>query len=258
MTERCDNEPEGATARVPRRSLSCATWNIHRARGADGQHDPERIARLIALDSRLGGSDILSLHEAEGEQHPYAGFPALASLAARTGHRSVHVEPSSRWGADSQGFIGNILFLRPPLMAQEVAMIDLPGHYPRGAVLVDVTGGAVPFRIVATHLSLIQPLRIVQMRTVAQALDRRAPMPLVVIGDLNEWRPWGGWALSARIAGRRLHGHARATFPARAPFLPLDRILSDVPGAVHDTMVLRDDVFRTASDHLPLTARLTL
>jgi len=239
-------------------ALACATWNIHRARNAGGRHDPGNILALIAADARLGGADILSLQEAEGERHPYAGFPALADLPGRTGLRSVHVPQGSRWGPESQGFLGTILFLRPPLIAHSVAVIDLPGYYPRGAVLADVSGGPVPFRVVTTHLSLSQPLRIVQMRTLAQALNRRTPMPLVLIGDLNEWRPWGGWAFCARVAGRRLHGITRASFPARAPFLPLDRILCDVAGAVRGTAALTGPAFRAASDHLPLTARLIL
>lgn len=239
-------------------SLRCATWNIHRARGADGRFDPRRIADLIGADSRLGGADILSLHEAEGEQPPFEGFLPLAGMHAKTGLCSVHVDAGARWGADSQGFLGTILMLRAPLVAARVQLVDLPGHYPRGAVLADVTGGPVPFRIVATHLSLSQPFRIMQMRTLAQALNRLAPLPLLVMGDLNEWRPWGGWALHAGVVGRQLYGTARATFPARAPLLPLDRILCDVPGAVQDTIALRDKVYRTASDHLPLTARLML
>jgi endonuclease/exonuclease/phosphatase family metal-dependent hydrolase len=239
-------------------SLGLATWNIHRTRDAQGRCDARRIVRLIAGDARLGGADILSLHEAEQEQPPYAGFPELAALGAATGLHSVHAQAGTRWGADSQGFLGTILMLRAPLAADRVHLVDLPGHYPRGAVVADVTGGPVPFRVVATHLSLLQALRMVQMRTLAQLLHRLPPLPLVVMGDLNEWRPWGGWALHRRIAGRPLHGTACATFPARAALLPLDRILCDQPHALHGTTALRDAPYRLASDHLPLIARLSL
>ncbi|MGL4319951.1 MAG: endonuclease/exonuclease/phosphatase family protein [Paracoccaceae bacterium] len=235
-----------------------ATWNIHRARDARGAFDPQRIMRLIAADSRLGGADILSLNEAEEEQRPFAGFPPLACMYAKTGLRSVHVAAGTRWGADSQGFLGTILMLRAPLAAIRVQLVDLPGHYPRGAVVADVVGGSAPFRVVATHLSLSQPFRIMQMRTLSQALCRMPPLPLVLMGDLNEWRPWGGWALHTRVVGRRLHGAARATFPARAPILPLDRILCDVPGAIRGTVALRGAVYRAASDHLPLVAQLVI
>lgn len=251
------SDPSSLTAAEPR-AMTCATWNIHRTRGADGRRDPDRILRLIAAEPNLGGADLLVLQEAEEDSRPFAGFPALADLPAHTGLRSVHPDPASRWGDASHGFLGTILFLRPPLVAHVVTVVDLPGHCPRGAVLAEVRGGPRPFHVLAAHLSLSQPLRIVQMRTIAQLLDRQAPLPVVLIGDLNEWRPWGGWALSKRVAGRRLHGPALATFPARGAFLPLDRILCDLPGAVRETTVLRDAAFRAASDHLPLTARLML
>lgn len=238
--------------------LTCATWNIHRACGADGRFDPDRVLRVIADDARLGGADVLVLQEAEAERRPFAGFPALASLSSRTGLHSVHTVPDRRWGPASQGFLGTLVFLRPPLVAEQVTLVDLPGFYPRGAVLVEVQGAARPFHLLAAHLSLSQPLRVVQMRTLAQLLNRRAALPLVLVGDLNEWRPWGGLALSARVAGRRLLGPVRATFPARAAILPLDRILSDRDGWVRDVLAIRTAAVRAASDHLPLTARLVL
>jgi endonuclease/exonuclease/phosphatase family metal-dependent hydrolase len=113
-------------------------------------------------------------------------------------------------------------------------------------------------RAITLHLSLAQPLRVAQMRTLAQHLDRRRPMPLVLLGDLNEWRPWGGLALSARVTGRPLHGPARATFPARAPILPLDRILCDGASRLTAVCALNGPLARTASDHRPLRATLTL
>lgn len=243
---------------VPDGKINCATWNVHRGRGADGRVDPDRVLAALLATPDLARADILTLQEAEGECPPYPGLAALAALPARTGLVSVHDAPGSRWGTASQGFIGTILYLRPPLRAAHVTVIDLPGLCPRGAVVAEVGGGPRPFRVVATHLSLSQPLRIVQMRTLAQYLARRPPIVTVLMGDLNEWRPWGGLALSARIAGRALTGAARATFPARFPMLPLDRILCDVEGAVGDVRAIATPDVRAASDHLPLVASLTL
>jgi endonuclease/exonuclease/phosphatase family metal-dependent hydrolase len=248
------NDWQGAAGR----GLACATWNIHRTRGADGRVDPDRVLAAILASPTLACADILALQEAEGECPPYAGFPPLAVLPAQTGLRSVHEGEGTRWGAASHGFIGTILYLRPPLLAVHVTVIDLPGVCPRGAVVAEVQGGPRPFRVVATHLSLSQPLRIVQMRTLAQHLARRPAMATVLMGDLNEWRPWGGLVFSARIAGRRLTGPTRATFPARLPLLSLDRILCDLPGAVTGASAIATPEVRAASDHLPLVATLSL
>jgi len=243
-------------------ALLCATWNIHRGRGADGRIDPDRIARAIASevcapDENGTRPAILALQEADGERPPYEGFLPMDLITAATGLIHAHTPPL-RWGAASHGFNGNILLLAPHLTVTDGAMVDLPGHYPRGAVVLDLSTPAGPLRTITLHLSLSQPLRIAQMRTLAQHLDRRRPMPLLLLGDLNEWRPWGGLALSQRVLGRRLHGPARATFPARAPILPLDRILSDRQGRVTDLRVLDGPLARAASDHRPLRARLTM
>jgi len=247
---------------APAPALVCTTWNVHRGRGADGRVDPDRIARALVTEVCAPGPgaarpDILALQEADGEQPPYAGFLPLDRIAAETGLIHAH-PPPLRWGRDSHGFHGNILMLSPHLTITDGAVVDLPGHYPRGAVVLDLSTPAGPLRAITLHLSLAQPLRIAQMRTLAQHLDRRRPMPLLILGDLNEWRPWGGLALSPRVAGRHLRGTARATFPARTPLLPLDRILCDGAGTLTGAHVLDGPLARTASDHRPLRATLTL
>lgn len=243
-------------------ALVCTTWNVHRGRGADGRLDADRIARAISSELCAPGpgaarTDILALQEADTERLPYAGFLPMDRIVRDTG--LVHSQPPSlRWGAESHGFHGNILLLAPHLIVTDGAVVDLPGHYPRGAVVLDLATPAGPLRAITLHLSLGQPLRIVQMRTLAQHLLRRRPMPLLILGDLNEWRPWGGIALSPRVTGRHLHGPARATFPARAPILPLDRILCDARGTLSEARALDGPLARTASDHRPLRATLTL
>jgi endonuclease/exonuclease/phosphatase family metal-dependent hydrolase len=250
--------PDADTA--PDTAIVCATWNIHRGRGTDGRIDPDRIARALASEVCASGTDgrrpdILALQEADGEQPPYAGFLPMDRIERDTG--LVHAQPPPlRWGADSHGFHGNILMLAPHLRVTDGTVVDLPGHYPRGAVVLDLATPAGPLRAITLHLSLSQPLRIAQMRTLALHLDRRRPLPLLILGDLNEWRPWGGLAFSPRVTGRRLHGPARATFPARTPLLPLDRILTDRTGTLTDARTLNGPLARSASDHRPLRATL--
>lgn len=230
-----------------------ATWNLHRGRGRDGRIDPGRTLATLLATPELAQADILSLHEAEDEAPPYGGFLDLARLEAGTGLRSVHITPDLRPGPSSQGMIGNLLLLRPPLAAAAQA-IRMPGLYPRAAVLADL--GALT--VVSTHLSLGQPLRADQMRRIGRALAARPGQPVVLVGDLNEWRPWLGLAFARLLAGRRFHGPARATFPAARPLLPLDRILCDLPGAVTDLRAVTSPALVAASDHLPLAATLRL
>ncbi|MFN3661637.1 endonuclease/exonuclease/phosphatase family protein [Yoonia sp.] len=239
--------------------LTCATWNVHRARGSDGQVDPDRVVATLARDvSPVGRHQVLALQEADGECPPHAGLLDLDRIAAATGLRHVHDSPEMRWGAQSHGFLGAILFLHPAISVTGRDVIDLPGHCHRGAVVVDVGLGGVPVRIITAHLSLSQPLRMVQMRIIGQYLRRRPPMQTILLGDLNEWRPWLGLAFAQPLLGRRFEGGARRTFPAHWPVLPLDRILSDRAGAVRDLRALDTAAIRAASDHLPLTASVVV
>lgn len=242
---------------VTARHLTLATWNIHRARGADGRVDPARVARVLATDPGFAGLDVLALQEADEECRPHRGVLDLGAVTAGTGLDHAHRNEALRWGPDSHGFLGSILFLRPGLQVEHADVIDLPGHCHRGAVAVQLRLQGQSVRIITAHLSLGQPLRIVQMRILGQYLARRPDMPTVILGDLNEWRPWGGLALSRLVTGRRWSGPTRATFPAARPFLPLDRILAD--GArIEDLRVLDGADLRAASDHLALRARVVL
>ncbi|MFN3970210.1 MAG: endonuclease/exonuclease/phosphatase family protein [Gemmobacter sp.] len=240
---------------MPAPILTCATWNIHRTKGADGRHDPARVVRVLSTEPGFAGLDVLALQEADADCPPHNGLLDLAAVEAATGLTHAQSDPALRWGAASHGFLGAVVFLRPGIAVTHADVIDLPGHCHRGAVAMELALPGGPLRILTTHLSLGQPLRIVQMRILGQYLARRAAMPSVLIGDLNEWRPWGGLALSRLVAGRRWHGPARATFPAARPVLPLDRILAH--GArVAAVEVLRSPAIRAASDHLALRGQI--
>ena len=237
--------------------LRCATWNVHRAKGGNGRVDPVRVVDAIAQVLAPLGLDIMALQEAAGDGPPHAGILDVHRTAEVTGLTYVH-DPALRWGPHSDGFLGTILFLSPSLQRTHADIIDLPGHCHRGAVSVETLCENRPLRIISTHLSLFQPLRIVQMRILGQYLYRRKPMQTILLGDLNEWRPWGGLMLHRSLVGTRFRGPVRRTFPANQPFLPLDRILTDAPGTVQQMRAITAPETTAASDHLPLEAIVTV
>ncbi|MEM7491455.1 MAG: endonuclease/exonuclease/phosphatase family protein [Pseudomonadota bacterium] len=234
--------------------LTVVTWNVHRGVGHDGQCDPDRILRVIAEDIAPLAPDLLVLQEADADPPPHRGILDVSAVETATGTRSVH-GPGLTWGAESHGFLGVVAFVHPRLSVTRGRLLDLPGHAHRGAVVLDL---AIPLRIVATHLSLTQWLRAVQMRTVGQHLHRSPPMPTLLVGDMNEWRPWRSLAFGRGVTGLDLHGPARATFPVGWPILPLDRVLGDRPGLVTGTRVLDGPTIRQASDHRPLVATVRI
>ncbi len=238
-------------------NLHCITWNVHRARGQDGRVDPDRV--MSAIDSALvpHGPTVLALQEADGECRPHARIFDMERIARDTGLTYVHDTPDLRWGPQSDGFLGTILFLHPDFQRDHADVIDLPGHCHRGAVAIEARYLGTPVRIMSAHLSLTQALRILQMRIIGQYLRRRPVMPTIVLGDLNEWRPWGGFAFSPRLIGQRLLGPVHATFPTGRPLLPLDRVLAGPGAKVEDARVIDTPETNMASDHRPLWARVS-
>ncbi|QBF30535.1 endonuclease/exonuclease/phosphatase family protein [Thalassococcus sp. S3] len=232
--------------------LRCATWNVHRTRGRDGRVDPARIQQCIATRLAPLHPHVLALQEADAECRPHARLLDIDSIAEVTGLAYAHDTPDLRWGPQSDGFLGTILFLHPGLPRLHADVIDLPGHCHRGAIAVETLLENRPVRICSAHLSLSQALRIVQMRILGQYLRRRPAMQTIFLGDFNEWRPWGGAMFNRHVVGTKLEGPNPRTFPSHRPLFPLDRILTDAPGRVTETQVLTGADLVAASDHLPL------
>lgn len=238
--------------------MPCVTWNIHRGVGADGRRDPDRTLAALGSEIMPHRPRILALQEADADAVPHGAVLDGAALARVTGLRSVHAGADMRWGAASGGFLGNILMLDPAIEVRARRIVELPGHCPRAAVLTEVAIEGRPLRIVCCHLSLGQALRAVQLRTVGQVIARGRAMQTILLGDLNEWRPWGGLALTHWMMGMRLSGPVRRTFPAGRPMLPLDRILTDRHARVRDARALDGAAIRATSDHRPLFGRVEL
>lgn len=237
-------------------TVSCLSWNIHRGRGNDGHVDPDRTLSVLRDEVWRAGPDALFLQEADEEVQPYRGVLDVSAIEATTGLSYMHTERVTRSSHVSHGFLGMIAFLHPSFDVEEVRLVDLPGVCPRGAVVLDATRDGRKLRFITTHLSLSQPLRMAQMRTISQHVRRFDERQVILCGDLNEWRPWGGLALSQRLLGHAFKGPAKPTFPIRRPLLALDRVLTTAPGHVEKVEVLDGPGIRMTSDHRPLLAHI--
>lgn len=251
MNDTLPNQPTTAcapTARADTQALRIATYNIHGAVGTDRVRSAERIAKVIAeLDA-----DVVALQEV-----PLGGSfapNALPVLRETTGMEAVAGPtldtPERRYG--------NAILSRLPIRATRSLDLSFGRREARGAldVDVDVEKGATDraaLRIVATHLGLSARERRAQIRALIAAFDTPR-MPVILMGDLNEWFVWGH-------ALRMLVTHFRAapaprTFPSRLPVFALDRIWMHPASRLLDVHVHRSMLARVASDHLPLVARI--
>ncbi|HEV8033541.1 endonuclease/exonuclease/phosphatase family protein [Yoonia sp.] len=238
--------------------VECLTWNVHRCRGQDGIIDPIRTENVILELVKDGEPDLLVLTEADAEQPPYGALLDLDEIVEKTSMRHAQAEGTLRWGKQSSGFLGTVVLYADRFELVHGALLDLPGHYPRGATILTFRHQALLFSVIATHLSLTQALRIVQMRTIGQYLNRQPSMPAILIGDLNEWRPWNGLAFSERVVGHEFRGPSSQSFPSHRPFLPLDRVMATAPARVSNTRAIFSERVRKTSDHLPVRATVSL
>lgn len=226
--------------------LRVATYNIRRAVGRDGRQTPERIARVL----REIEADVVALQEIAYRVDPVENV--LEYFASETG--AAAIEGSTI--RDARGPYGNGLLCK--LEIARVARVDISrkGREPRGALDVDLMVGGRRTQVVATHLGLWPGERRDQVELLSARLDRSDAAAQLLLGDFNEWLPWG--RPLRRL--RRLFGESRApaTFPAHRPRLALDRVWARPAGTIRRVRAHVSEASRIASDHLPLVAELAL
>ncbi len=227
--------------------MRVASYNIRKCVGLDWRRSPERTLDVV------GGleAEIVALQEADKRlgARP-AALPADA-VTPRTGLVPLMLRPDG----DSLGFHGNALLLHRDIDVETVALLDLPGLEPRGAVIADIVRHGIRMRVVATHLGLMRRHRLQQLSTIRDALSTLEDRPTLILGDFNEWTATGG--LGPLRAGFTVHAPGRS-FHAARPVAGLDRISHCRRLNLRDAGVAETALSRRASDHLPIWAELAL
>ncbi len=225
-----------------------ASYNIHRCVGNDGRRDPQRIADVL----RELAADVVALQEVDS--WPGAGTESVQMefLAHSAGLHAISGPTIER----QDGHYGNVLLTRLPIL--EVRKLDLTVYRrePRGALDVELSAGGRKLRVIATHLGLMPSERRYQVQRILELVEEGDEEVTVLLGDINEWLILGRplrW-LHARF-GR---GGSGRSFPARFPFLSLDRVWVKPTSALVHFRVHTTASSRWASDHLPVVAQIDL
>ena len=225
-----------------------ASYNIHKCVGVDRRFDPERVMAVIGEI----GPDVIALQEADRRFGDRAGLLDLPRLAKETGLVPVPVTNGHR----GHGWHGNVVLVREGAV-QGLHQIALPGLEPRGALVVDIDLAAGPVRVVAAHLGLFRHSRLLQAEALLAHAGEGTGRPVVLMGDLNEWRRRGRSALNRLEPGFGPVGGV-ASFPAYFPVLALDRVLAQPPAILERLEAHESALARLASDHLPVKAVIRL
>jgi endonuclease/exonuclease/phosphatase family metal-dependent hydrolase len=224
--------------------LTFASYNIHKAVGADGQRDPERIIRVL----HELGADVVALQEADrrfGEREA-----VLPRALLDEAHWQV-AELSTR--PRSMGWHGNALLVRRGIAIVEAEPIPLPALEPRGAIRARLALAGRAFVVAGMHLDLSGLLR---RRQIAAVCAQLGDGPGVIMGDLNEWSRHQG-ALRTFGPGWTVLDPGQS-FPAARPLARLDRIIHSRHWSCTHPRVHHSALAVSASDHLPVLAELEL
>ena len=231
---------------IDRAPIRVATYNVHACVGADGRHDPDRVAHVIGELN----ADIVALQEFT--------YPASVALETRT---PVVLTTLDRYqcalGPTRQSLtqcFGNALFTRHPIV--EVHRIDLSmeRREPRGALAATVDVGGAMIHVLAAHLGLRVRERRFQVRQILDYLDSVRDSLSVVLGDFNDWLP--GRSVVHVLDSRLGRPPRPASFPAFWPLMALDRIWVHPARALQRTFIHATPAARVASDHVPVVAEI--
>lgn len=226
-------------------SFTVASYNIHKGVGTDRRRDPARILNVL----NEVGADVVCLQEAD------LRFGTRASVLPRflIESHSDYVPVPLDVQHDSMGWHGNAILVRRGIAVEHHDIIHIPCLEPRGVVTARVRVGETSLGVFGMHLDLSGLWRVRQARAIAALGEAaRASGPVVLMGDLNEWRANAG---AFREFGRHFTLlDPGPSFHSRRPVGRLDRIMHCSGLTVQDCGVHRSALATVASDHLPVWA----
>lgn len=243
--------------------LTVVTYNIHKGLSALNRrlvvHDIRE--RLHAL-----APDVVFLQEVQGAHSRHSrrhlAWPEGSQhefLTQAGGHAAYGMN-----AVYSDGHHGNAIVSRFPIVSSE--NIDISHHAleSRGLLHCElkVPGWKQTLHCINVHLGLWGRSRRLQVEWLCHRICDAVPAgaPLVVAGDFNDWRG-KATAVLARELGlaevfESAHGRHARSYPARLPFLALDRIyVRDLKVATAHR--LAEESWSGLSDHVALAARLS-
>ena len=229
--------------------IKVASYNMHKSVGLDRRRDPERTLHVLKeIDA-----DIIALQEADRRFGQRMSVIAPHLLDEHTDWKPVPITMRPL----SMGWHGNVLLVRKDAQIVDCEPIHLPALEPRGAVMADIRIKGVLIRAVGMHLDLSGLWRRRQAHSVMAHVDSCARrLPTVMMGDLNEWSRKSG-CLRDFARGFDM-AECGSSFHSRRPIARLDRIMVSRGTKIASAGVHSSAAARTASDHLPIWAKIAL
>lgn len=259
-------------------ALTVASFNIRKALGTDRKRNPQRVlevlgeidADIVALqeaDKRVGTRGAAVPHTMIDDHGLYRACDFNVTHTDRLARAHGNLmdrlpdhpltAPLRKLDFRNLGWHGNAILVKPHVEVTDVEAIDLPTIEPRGAVMAELEVEGTELRVVGMHLDLSGLRRRRQVLAILDHIEQRhRAMPTIVMGDTNEWRVNG--PVLREFDERFAIADCGPSFHSRKPVAALDRIIVDRRFAITEAGVHMSEAARTASDHLPIWARLAL
>jgi endonuclease/exonuclease/phosphatase family metal-dependent hydrolase len=222
---------------------------MRKAIGSDRRRRPDRILDVLCEIN----ADVVALQEAD---HRF-GERASAIPASMIAEHTPYVAVPFTNRPNGLGWHGNALLVRRGIEVMHRNPLHLPTLEPRGAVMADLRIGRLGLRVIGMHLDLSGIMRRRQTHAIlATVAAQPVHLPVVMMGDFNEWRRKGGCLTD--FAQDHDFAATGPSFHARRPVGRLDRIVVSRDLRVEDAGTHHSLRARIASDHLPVWAKLSL
>lgn len=238
------------------------TYNIHHGKGTNGKQSLGRIAELV----KESGADIVGFNEVDRIFSRRSSYVDQFSwLSAKLDMYAVFGAAMTRKrGEASPGAYGNAIFSRFPIMSSENHIlkhrrftISEPRLLLEAEVDIANTGDGTA-KIFATHLSVHPVIQRKQTELIIKKVSDQT-LPVILLGNMNTKPGSGSWKRLSSVlndVGKSAPSINLRTFPSFRPQIQLDYIFVSDSIQIIDAKVI--DTERSASDHLPLQATLSL
>ena len=226
------------------------SYNIHKGIGGrDRRYRFERVIRVIEAEN----PDIICLQEVDRHCRRSGKDDQPKILANYFKFKTLLYQPNVSL---KYGMYGNLILSRWPFLHKHQISLRLNRRKPRGAQMAVLDSPEGPFHLVHFHLGLAEKERHWQLQhlTGHHLFKESDHLPMIVVGDFNDWRNTlcrgclaeNGFAqLTTPISRFR-------SFPAYWPLGSLDKAFVRGNIVLSNARIVHSAMAKQASDHLPL------
>ena len=236
------------------KQLRVMTYNIHHAEGIDGVLDIERIAGVIAD----AGADIVALNEVDNNYSARSenkNQPKL--LAEALNMHYVYGATLTSGPEDKPHLYGNAVLSKYPIIdSANHKLANAGNEEARCALAAKIKIGDTDYTFIATHLNHRNgELRIAQANSIIEILES-IDTPVILAGDFN-CRP--GTNAAEVITEKMVSTFAAAGIGSegttgRGTKIDFIFVSPDLEDKIMSAEVVRNDITKVASDHLPMVS----